>query len=246
MSAAPAQGRWRWALAALALLLAALIALLPMRLVLAVSGVAERGFTARMVEGSVWDATIHDARWGGVALGTVDAGLSPGALAGGRLAADFVRRPTALAGPLAGELQLAGGGAGVRGVSGTLSVLAALGLVPLDRVELADVDVIFDRAGRCATASGTVRLFAALPGLAAGGLAGPLGCSQGQVASRLVSGSGMEAVRIAVGSDGRYRATIQIGAVNDPLLAGALALAGFTPAPGGDAGAMLLRTSGQF
>ena len=67
-----------------AMMFVALLVFLPMRLVLASAGVGEQGFSARSVTGSVWDGRLVDARFGDLALGTLDASLSPFALLIGR------------------------------------------------------------------------------------------------------------------------------------------------------------------
>jgi general secretion pathway protein N len=67
-----------------ALMLIALIVFLPMRLVLGWIGLGDQGFTARTVSGSVWDGRLNEARFGDLALGSLDARLSPFALLVGR------------------------------------------------------------------------------------------------------------------------------------------------------------------
>ncbi len=234
----------RWTLLALVVGLVLLVSTLPLRLVLGASGVAERGFAARAVTGSIWSGQLVDARLGVLDLGTLDVGLAPASLLRGRIEADFSRPANALDPPLAGRLRLAGGGQGVADVRGSLSLRGALGLVPLDRVELDGVSLAFDGAGRCVEGSGRAALFAALPGLAsAQGLNGPVQCTDaGRAALRLASQSGMEQLVLDVGGGGDYRAQIRIRDVGDPLLAGALQLAGFTVS--GDA--LVLTTRGQF
>src|SRR5690606_16174787 len=102
--------RWIAAAAFLALLL--IMASVPMRLALALSGVSEAGLSARTVEGSVWSAEIVDARLGALPLGTLQTHLSPLALLTGRIDLVF-KRDDARLGALAGRLH----GSDPRGLS---------------------------------------------------------------------------------------------------------------------------------
>ena len=68
----------------LAMFAAAVLAFLPMRLALGWAALDSQGFSAREVTGSVWSGRLVEARFGDVALGDLDASVSPLALLIGR------------------------------------------------------------------------------------------------------------------------------------------------------------------
>jgi general secretion pathway protein N len=211
-------------LAAVALALATF----PMRLALALGGSAAAGLSARDVSGSIWSGQLADARWRGAALGTINAGLSPGALLGGDLRIDFAR-DDALNGRLGGAMLLNGGG-GVEDVTGALSLGTSLAGIPLDRLQLDGVGARFGRSGRCTEAAGTMQLRLALPvpGLdLTNGLSGPLRCKDGRAEAMLASQSGMERLQLGFDGKGAWRAQLSVAAGRDPLLANLLRSAGF-------------------
>lgn len=204
------------------------LATFPMRLALALGGSAAAGLSARSVSGSIWSGQLVDARWHGAALGTIDAGLSLGALLGGGLQVEF-SRDDALHGRLGGAMLLNGGG-GVKDVTGGLSLGTSLAAIPLDRLQLEGVGVRFDGGGRCVEANGTMQLRLALPvpGLdLANGLSGPLRCQDGRAEAMLASQSGMERLQLGFDGKGAWRAKLSVAAGRDPLLANLLRAAGF-------------------
>jgi general secretion pathway protein N len=205
------------------------LATFPMRLALALGGSAAAGLSARSVSGSIWSGQLVDARWRGAALGTIDAGLSPGALLSGDLRMDFAR-DDALHGRLGGAMLLNGGG-GVEDVTGTLSLGTSLAAIPLDRLQLEGIGARFDRGGRCVKAAGTMQLRLALPvpGLdLANGLSGPLRCKDGRAEAMLASQSGMERLQLGFDGKGAWRAQLSVAAGRDPLLTNLLRAAGFS------------------
>ena len=68
----------------LAMFALAMLAFLPMRLALGFAGLDAQGFSAREVRGSLWSGRLVEARFGDIALGDLDAGVSPLALLIGR------------------------------------------------------------------------------------------------------------------------------------------------------------------
>ena len=68
----------------LAMFAVAVLVLLPMRLALGWASLDSQGFSAREVTGSVWSGRLVEARFGDVALGDLDASVSPLALLIGR------------------------------------------------------------------------------------------------------------------------------------------------------------------
>lgn len=78
----------RWGLLAL-LGLAAMVALFPMRIAMDWIDLNDGGLASREVRGSVWNATLSEAQFGGASLGDIDASLSPLPLLLGRVRIDF-------------------------------------------------------------------------------------------------------------------------------------------------------------
>lgn len=235
--------RRRWGLAALLLALILLIATFPMRLALAWSGATEAGITAREIQGSVWSGELVEARLGVLPLGTVRASLSPLALLGGRTELAFSRSDDRL-GALAGRLH-GSNPRGVSDVSGTTSMSAGLGMIPVDTIRFEGAAVRFDGAGKCAKAAGRIQLAVTAPiaGLdLSRGLSGPLTCVNGRAQAALASQSGMERLTLSFDGSGAYRAIFAINVDRDPAMAAALAALGFKAGSGG----FVLATSGRF
>ncbi|MEQ8311519.1 MAG: type II secretion system protein N [Sphingopyxis sp.] len=236
--------RRRWIIAAGALLaLVLLVATFPMRLALGWSGASDAGVSARAVRGSVWSAELVDARLGALPLGTLRASLSPLALLTGETELAFERSDDRL-GALAGRLH----GSDPRGlsdVSGTSAMAGGLGAIPVDTLHFEGATVRFDNAGKCARASGRVRLMVAAPiaGLdLSRGLSGPLRCVGGRAEAALASQSGMERLTLDFDGKGAWRARLAINVDRDPAMAAALAAMGFRAGAGG----FVLTTSGRF
>ncbi len=102
-----------------------------------------------MVEGSIWNGRIRGARYQGLAIGDVDAGLAPAPLLRGEAEIRFNR----LGERLAGHVTLSRGARRLSDVSGTVTVKAAgLPLV----LGLEDISVETDARGRCRAVTGTV------------------------------------------------------------------------------------------
>lgn len=232
---------WIAAAALLALLLIA--ATFPMRLALSLAGVADAGFSARTVRGSVWSGELVDARLGALPLGTVKASLSPLALLTGNTELAFARQDDRL-GALSGRLY----GTNPRGaadVNGVTTLAGGLGAIPVHTLRFEGATTRFDNDGKCVEASGRVQLSIAAPiaGLdLARGLSGPLSCANGRAQAALSSQSGME--RLTLGFDGRgaWRAQFAITVDDDPSMAAALTMLGFRPASDG----YVLATTGRF
>lgn len=207
-----------------ALLVAALIAFLPMRLVLGASGVDAAGLSAREVTGSVWDARLIEARFGTLALGDLDAHLSPLALLVGkaRIAVDGGARP------LSGAIGVSRHSSGIDDVTAVLPTSGVFAPLPVTSLSLADVTVHF-RDGACDKAEGRVT---ATMGGDAGGVALPASvagtprCDAAALLLPLASQAGTETVTLRITGDGRYTATFALRSP-DPSIAPRLAAAGF-------------------
>jgi hypothetical protein len=198
--------RRAWAII-LVVAVAALIAVLPLRVALAMAG--DIGLGADAVEGSIWRGRITGASIGGVALGNLETRARPW--------------PPGLAfeGPaLSGNVTRTG----VAGVRGGIGPVAQL---PFARIGLDDVTVtLADRgtAGLCRSAAGRISVVPALlPGI--GELSGPLTCDNGRLRAVLVPAGedalaaalGAARVDFDIGDDRRFTLALRIG--NVPALA---------------------------
>ena len=206
----------------LAMFALAMLAFLPMRLALGFAGLDAQGFSAREVRGSLWSGRLVEARFGDIALGDLDAGVSPLAL---RIAlqgesADPAQR-------LAGVVEIARHRAAIIGARGALTPGNAFAPLPVTALDLDDVTVRFVD-GACDAADGRVRatitgswLGQPLPG----SVSGSARCDAGALLLPLSSGAG-EGVALRLWPDGRYRAELSL-VPSDPVVAGRLDAAGF-------------------
>ncbi len=206
--------RWLWLVAAL---LIGMVALLPLRIVLALGN---SGLAARSVAGSLWSGELADAAWRGMPIGDLDVGLAPLSLLSGAPALHF-------AGPALTGIATR---AGVTGLSGSVDASGQTPL-PLGRVGLQDVEIVFDKRA-CTQARGLVTIAAtgSLATALGGSLQGLARCEGGALLLPLASATAQMLLRI--GGDGRWRAVISVTSVDEATRTGLLA-AGFAPTPQG-------------
>ena len=211
----------------MALFALAILAFLPMRLALGWAGLDGQGFTAREVTGSLWDGRLVEARFGDIALGDLDAGVSPLALLIGRARVALETRSTDPARRLSGAVEIGRNRASVIGATGPLTPGNAFAPLPVTALDLDDVTVRFID-GACEQAEGRVRASLAgnflgqtLPGALSGGAR----CDGGALLLPLTSGAG-EGVNLRLWPDGRYRAELTL-VPSDPTVAARLDAGGF-------------------
>jgi general secretion pathway protein N len=215
----------------LGLFAAAMVALLPLRLVLDWVGLDRHGFAAREVRGSVWFGGMADAQLGAVSVGDVQARLRTLPLLVGRARVDLFRSG---ADPLTGGVTVTSSSFGIDDMNARLSLGAALAPLPVGSVDLRDLTARFSN-GACSEADGLVRATVAgeVAGVALpGGLSGNARCERRMLLLPLASQSGMESLSIRISGDGRYRTDLLLR-LNDPAIAPRMAALGFTRAPGG-------------
>ena len=215
-----------------AMLVVALLVLLPLRLVMGLLDAADTGFAARAATGSVWAGRLHDAQFGALALGDLDAHLSPWQLFAGRARVDLAGRG---ADALTGAIGVSRHTVGVDDVSGTLPAGVLFAPLPVTSVSLDDLSVRF-RGDGCERADG--RLRATLAGELAGvplgeALSGTVRCDGDALLVPLVSQAGSEAVTVRLSGNGRYTAVLSVRP-SDPAAGQKLEAAGFSPGPGGE------------
>ena len=226
----------------LAMFVVAMLALLPLRLVLGWAGLDDQGFAAREVRGSVWSGRLSEARFGDLALGDLDARASPLALLIGRARVALESR-SGSAQALSGTVELSRNRAGVIGATGPIEPGAAFAPLPVTALNLDEVSVRFVD-GACEAAEGRVRaeiagtfLGAALPGA----VSGTARCDGGALLLPLVSAAGTEGAALRLWADGRYRAELTL-VPSDPAVATRLDTAGFVA----NGAARMLAIEGRF
>jgi general secretion pathway protein N len=227
----------------LAMFACAMLAFLPLRLALGWSGIDTQGFTAREATGSLWSGRLLEARFGDLALGDLDAGVSPLALLIGRARIALEGQAADPAQRLRGSVELARGRSAVLGASGTLSPGAAFAPLPVTALALDDVTIRFVD-GACQQADGRVRADMAgnflgqpLPGT----VSGAARCDAGALLLPLTSVAGGEGVALRLWPDGRYRAELTV-VPSDPAVAARLDTSGFVA----NGASRMLAVEGRF
>lgn len=226
----------------LALFALAVAIFLPMRLALGWAGLDAQGFTAREVTGSVWSGRLVEARFGDIALGDLDAGVSPLALLIGRARVALESRSADPARRLAGTVEIGRNRAAVIDARGPLTPGNAFAPLPVSSLDLDQVSVRFVDSA-CEAAEGRVRaglsgdfLGQPLPGA----LSGAARCDGGALLLPLTSGAG-EGVNLRLWADGRYRAELTL-VPTDPTIAARLDTGGFVA----NGAARTLAVEGRF
>ena len=210
-----------------AMLITALLIFLPMRLALGIAGVGEQGMTARSVSGSVWGATLSEARFGELPLGDLSAELSPFALIIGQMrlafhAADDPARTIRGAATVARHL------VGINEVTAVIPTGRLFAPLPIAAVSLDDVSVRF-RDGTCEAAEGrvTAKVFGEAGGIVLPpSMSGNVRCDAGKLLLPAQSQAGTESVLLRIGGDGQYRAELALNP-SDPAAAQRLQMLGF-------------------
>jgi general secretion pathway protein N len=225
-----------------ALLVIALLVLLPLRLVLGWANIGEQGLSAVRVDGSVWAGRLVEARIGDAALGDLDARVSPLALLGGEVRLRLDSRVDGAGRTVHGAVVAGRHVLGIAGMTADVGVGNLLAPLPVTTLALDGVTVRFRDEG-CDTAEGRVR--ATLAGAVGGAVDGPAGglplpgslsgairCDGAALLVPLVSTGGGEAVALRITADGRYHADFTLRP-SDPAVAARLGAAGFVAGPGG-------------
>ncbi len=211
----------RWGLLSL-LMLAALIALFPMRIAMEWIGLDRAGFTAREARGSIWNATLSEAQFGGAALGDVDASLSPLPLLVGRARVNL-SNPSGLS----GRVTVAPRSVAADIDQAMLEGFPALGALDIGALRLSGVAVKFVD-GQCVEARGNVSAVLTLPW--AQGAIPPLDarirCDAGALLLPLASPGGAERLEMRLHGDRRVQARAAVSRV-PTMLVPLLGAAGF-------------------
>ena len=226
-----------------AVFVVALVALLPLRLVLGWFDLDRTRIAARAATGSVWYGALYEAEAGQIAFGDLGAALSPWPLFVGRARIDLAGHSTTSARTVRGAIGVSHHAVGIDDVTATIETGAAFAPLPLGAIDLEDASIRF-ASGKCETASGRVK--ATMGGEIAGfalpqSLSGTARCDGGALLLPLASQAGTERVTLRIEQSGRYTAELQLQP-GDPATAAKLALVGFAQGPGG----YRLTTQGRF
>ncbi|WP_375394533.1 type II secretion system protein N [uncultured Sphingomonas sp.] len=225
-----------------AMLVVMLLALLPMRAALGWIGADDDGLVVRTASGSVWDGRLTDVRFGGLALGDMDAAVSPFALLLGRARIALDGRDPAQA--IHGAASLSRHGVAVDSMTAHVPTGSLFAPVPVSAIDLDTVSVRF-RDGQCESADGRVTATLASGGIAGialpATLSGPARCDGGSLLVPLVSQAGTEGITIRITGAGSYHADLSLRP-GDPAAVARLTGAGFAE----QGGAYRLSIDGRF
>ena len=225
----------RFYYAAAILFAIAAIAFMPLRWVVGVAVPEKSMVTASGADGTIWSGRVYDVQLGQLGIGTLDAGIQPLGLFLGRAGFWFELPATAGLPGFRGTVSKGFGGVSAEGWNGSVPVAEILPGFPAAHLEFDNLSASYS-AGKCRTASGSVRLkpegplFAAL-GVDAG-LMGRVRCEAGELLLPFASASAMERVELRISADGRYRAAVQLQQPSAEI-APMLSMAGFAPIAGG-------------
>lgn len=217
----------------LALFALALVATLPMRILVGALGLDQAGLAVREVQGSVWNGRLLESHFGGAALGDLDARLNLLPLFVGRARVDL-SRPGEGTAALAGAVSVTRHTLGLDDMTVRLPTAATFAPIPVVALDLDDVSLRF-REGGCERAEGLVRaeIRGDVAGLALpGGLSGTVRCDGANLLLPLASQSGMERLALRIGRNGGYTADLMVRPA-DPAAQRALQSVGFAPAGDG-------------
>lgn len=223
--------------------LIALIVFLPLRLAMGWFDLGNTGLTAREVRGSLWFGSLHEASFGGVALGDLRARLSPIQLLVGRARIDLAGPGNGTDRPFRGAIGVSRHSFGVDDMTANLPAGTVFAPVPVSALEFDDVSVRF-QDGNCQKAEGRVRatISGDLAGINLGqGMTGAARCDAGALLLPLASQAGTESVALRLWGTGRFRGELTVQA-SDPAAIEKLVLSGFQATPNG----YMLSIEGRF
>ena len=209
----------------LLIFLAAMLALFPLHLAFNMLALQENGISARAIRGGVWWGEMEQLMLGKVALGNVEARLSPVQLLVGRARMDFSRQRGA-PDDLKGAVSVNSSSFGLDDVTARLGVGGLFAPLPVNGLEFDDVSARF-ADGACVRAEGRVRMTISVQGLnLPQGLSGTAVCDGDALLLPLVSQSGLETMQLRVEGDRSYSAELRLK-TSDPELAAELQKDGF-------------------
>jgi general secretion pathway protein N len=217
-----------------AVFVVALLVLLPLRLVLGWFDLDRTRLAAREAPGSVWFGGLREAQVGSIALGDLDAGLSPWPLLVGRARIDLASVTASPTRALHGAISASRHSVGLDDMTASLPAGDAFAPLPVSGLDLDSVSVHFVD-GKCDKAEGRVKatLGGDIGGVSLGqGLSGDARCDAGALLLPLASQAGTEQVALRLSNNGRFQADLTIKP-SDSSAAQKLELSGFRATPAG-------------
>lgn len=200
--------------------LVALLAFLPLRVAISGLGLADKGLTARSVEGNIWFGRIDQARIGGLEIGDVRTTLNPLALLIGR-ARLGMKGAGSIGKPFSGTLISSRNRFGVSDLNGATPLTAVGGWLPVSQIHWNNANILFEDQ-QCSEASGNIQ--ATLGGNFGGfGLSnmlnGTLRCDGTKVAVEFAGDTGVEKLVLRVDASGNYDGEFAIESQNEAVRA---------------------------
>ena len=226
-----------------AIMLVALIALLPLRLALGWFDLDNSRIAARAATGSIWWGSLREVQVGPIGLGDLDASLSPWPLFVGRARIDLASPDADASRALRGGISVSRHTIGIDDITAHLPSGDAFAPLPIAAIDLDDVSARFVDA-KCDAAEGRVKalLDGDIAGIGLGqSLSGSARCDGGALLLPLASQAGTEQIALRLWPTGQFRAELAVKP-SDAGAAQKLELAGFRPSPRG----YLLTVEGKF
>ncbi|WP_372178913.1 type II secretion system protein N [Xanthomonas axonopodis pv. phyllanthi] len=222
----------RWALLLVSMVGVALLAFVPLRLVLPREGLP---FSVLDVEGPIWAGTLRQVQWQGIAFGDVAVRPRLWPLVRGE-------RQVQLQSTQLHLLLVDGAQRGIRNAQGQLLVRQPGGVALIDlALQLQQVDLLFDATG-CVQAHGRVSLqllasgAGELPGLPPLRLSGQPACVDHTAVLTLLPDTALPAgvqaeAQLQLWPDGRWQLQSRVDPAQDAVLGVGLQLLGFAATP---------------
>ncbi|MBO9857997.1 type II secretion system protein N [Xanthomonas sp. A1809] len=222
----------RWALLLVSMVGVALLAFVPLRLVLPREGLP---FSVLDVEGPIWAGTLRQVQWQGIAFGDVAVRPRLWPLVRGE-------RQVQLQSTQLHMLLVDGAQRGIRNAQGQLLVRQPGGVALIDlALQLQQVDLLFDATG-CVQAHGRVSLqllasgAGELPGLPPLRLSGQPACVDHTAVLTLLPDTALPAgvqaeAQLQLWPDGRWQLQSRVDPAQDAVLGVGLQLLGFAATP---------------
>ncbi|WP_338334598.1 type II secretion system protein N [Xanthomonas euvesicatoria] len=222
----------RWALLLVSMVGVALLAFVPLRLVLPREGLP---FSVLDVEGPIWAGTLRQVQWQGIAFGDVAVWPRLWSLVRGE-------RQVQLQSTQLHLLLVDGAQRGIRNAQGQLLVRQPGGVALIDlALQLQQVDLLFDATG-CVQAHGRVSLqllasgAGELPGLPPLRLSGQPACVDHTAVLTLLPDTALPAgvqaeAQLQLWPDGRWQLQSRVDPAQDAVLGVGLQLLGFAATP---------------
>lgn len=222
----------RWALLLVSMVGVALLAFVPLRLVLPREGLP---FSVLDVEGPIWAGTLRQVQWQGIAFGDVAVRPRLWPLVHGE-------RQVQLQSTQLHLLLVDGAQRGIRNAQGQLLVRQPGGVALIDlALQLQQVDLLFDATG-CVQAHGRVSLqllasgAGELPGLPPLRLSGQPACVDHTAVLTLLPDTALPAgvqaeAQLQLWPDGRWQLQSRVDPAQDAVLGVGLQLLGFAATP---------------